>query len=169
MMLTRQNTLDLQTEDGERPASALPLINVGGARSITGLSEDGLDEELGQRRIKWAFNIALNPDPEQTRRELRFLEQSLWCWRFPKRFTQPEKFEDVLKLILPENSWITRSITSTEFEHALVCGRTHIANLCEQKQLKEAPSSARRATRGPNGKRIITLDSAIHFLRTRLQ
>jgi hypothetical protein len=169
MILTRQTTMDLQTEDGERPASALPLINVGGARSITGLSEDGLDEELGQRRIRWAWNIALNPDPELTRRELRFLEQSLWCWRFPKRFTQPEKFEDVLKLLVPENAWLSKTITSTQFEHMLVCGRTHIANLCEGKQLLESRSSAKRAARGPNGKRIITLDSAITFLKTRLQ
>ena len=167
--MSRQATMDLQTEDGERPASALPLINVGGAMTITGLNEDGLDEELGQRRIKWAWNIALNPDSEETRRELRFLEQSLWCWRFPKRFTQPDQFEDVLKLILPESCFFTKIVTSTEFERALVCGSTHVANLCEAGELEEDARSAKRAARGPNGKRLIKLTSAISFLKSRLQ
>lgn len=161
-MRPAQNTFDLQS-GGRRVAFQLPLLDVVGARALTGLDEDELMNEIGQRRIVWAWNIGRAADGRIT---LRIWNRSLVCWLEPK-LTQPTRLEDVLNIILPARSLITGTLDSKEVKRLLNTGHTHVANLAEDKSLQEHAKSGRRAVTGPNGKRIFTRASVIEFFRVR--
>lgn len=161
-MKPRQDTIDLQVS-GRRLAFQLPLLDVRGARALTGLDEDELMSEIGQRRILWAWNIALQAEG---RTELRIWNRSLVCWIEPN-LAQPRELKEVLLTILPAKSELTGVLDSKEVKRLLNTGHTHIANLCERGQLTEHGKSGQRAASGPNGKRIITRASVIEFFRNR--
>ena len=162
MKTAPQRTMDLQA-NGRRLAFQLPLLGVNGARALTGLDEDELMNEIGQRRILWAWNIALQAEG---RTELRIWNRSLVCWIEP-HLTQPRDLAGVLATILPAKSELTGTLDSKEVKRLLNTGHTHVANLCAAGQLVEHGKSGKRAVSGPNGKRIITRGSVVEFFRTR--
>ncbi len=161
-MTAPQHTFDLQS-GGRRLAFQLPLLDVVGARALTGLDEDELMNEIGQRRIVWAWNIGRSTDGRIT---LRIWNRSLICWVEPK-LTQPLRLEDVLNIILPPRSSITGTLDSKEVKRLMNTGHTHVANLAADGALMEHAKSGRRASSGPHGKRIFTRASVIEFFRLR--
>ena len=148
-----QKFLPLKTEH------RLPLVDLLGARSITGLHENVIKAMIDAGDWRWVWNIARVIE-SGARRELRFLVRELRAW--PSR---PDPEPDFDRVILEIYGRERPFIYGRDFHRAWNCDSGHMINLLESGAFGTLPKTS--YGRGRGNTPCITWSSAVAFLTAR--
>jgi len=151
----------------QSPAVALkltrPLVSVWTVLSVTELSnEDAVLEAIESGELRWAFNIAR---PKSGKRSIRVLSQSVseYIARTPApRISDAEELAHIVRKLFPIYG---AAIRVTQLARDWNASGTHIIHLVDERELRLAKGSPRRAGRG--GSPLIEVASVVEFLKRR--
>ena len=151
----------------QSPAVALkltrPLVSVWTVLSVTELSnEDAVLEAIESGELRWAFNIAR---PKSGKRSIRVLSQSVseYIARTPApRISDAEELAQIVRKLFPIYG---AAIRVTQLARDWNASGTHIIHLVDERELRLAKGSPRRAGRG--GSPLIEVASVVEFLKRR--
>lgn len=134
------------------------MLPIRGVIALANRTEAEILPAVDEGRIKWVFDVAL--DPEQSRRrELRFLAESVAD--FIQGRESGLELEDVYQLLIPHSEPL---LTTPEISHCL--------NVHEDMPLRLGEARALRICRagrtGPGGETLFSRESFENFLKDRL-
>lgn len=170
MTATLQRSFDPRALDkgtGSGHALRRPVLPLVTASDVLDLSEADVMAEIGERRIRWAFNLSAGDERASC---VLVLTRSLVCWfaeRDNVKLEQPRTIEDVITAILPPASLLTGVIRGAEFRQLFRVGKNHVNALLAAGLLQERKRPGHAARSGINGSRLLTRASVMELLKLR--
>jgi len=135
----------------------LPVVDLAGARAVTGRHENELKAMVDTGDLLWAWNISRHPDRD--RRELRFLVKELRA--LDSRSITVDDDESIRLLYGREKPFILGKHWHTAWN----CDSGHMMNLVDDMVLGVVPGTDHGRGRGRTP--CITWPSAVAFLKQR--